>query len=45
MKDFYNKYLKYKNKYFNLKKQLGGNNINIGIYIGRFQRYIKVDIS
>ena len=37
MIDFYYKYLKYKNKYLNLKKQLGGNNINIGIYIGRFQ--------
>jgi cytidyltransferase-like protein len=37
MEDFKNKYLKYKNKYLNLKKQLGGEIINIGVYIGRFQ--------
>ena len=37
MENYKNKYLKYKIKYLNLKRQLGGDKINIGVYIGRFQ--------
>jgi hypothetical protein len=38
MKNSYNKYLKYKNKYLKLKKQLGGD-----IYL--IQQLIDIDIS
>ena len=34
--DYYTKYLKYKSKYINLKKTLGGTNTKHAIYGGRF---------
>jgi len=35
--DYQKKYIKYKEKYIALKKQIGGEKKNIAVYIGRFQ--------